>query len=201
VDFPDQVDVLVHDPWRPVPALGGHAGVPAGSFDRGGLDCRTDVLTFTTDPLTAPLQVAGTCVARFYCRADAPSFDISAILSEVLPDGRVMNLTQGQICIAPPAGEPPRTPQPASAREAGTDPPRLVEVPLQPTYFTLAAGHALRLSIAAACFPAYAVNPGTGTPAGHSRLIEQRLITLQVLHGQSYPSCLELPLSASTALP
>jgi hypothetical protein len=200
-DVPDNVDVLVHDPWRPVPSLGGHAGVPSGAFDRGSLDCRTDVLTFTTDPLTEPLPVAGTCIARFYCRADALSFDISAILSEVLPDDRVMNLTQGHICVMPHSGKSPETSQSASLDEGSITKPRLVEVALQPTCFTLPAGHALRLSVAAACFPAYAVNPGTGTPAGQSRLIEQRIITLQLLHGSSYPSCLELPLGDSKALP
>jgi putative CocE/NonD family hydrolase len=197
--MPSTMDVLVHDPWRPVPSLGGHAGVPSGSFDRGNLDCRTDVLTFTTDPLVEPLPVAGTCVARFYCQADAPSFDISAILSEVLPDGRVMNLTQGHICVMPPPEESSEAPQAASPDAGDTDKPRLVEVALQPTCFTLTAGHALRLSIAAACFPAYVVNSGTGTPAGHSRLIEQRLITLHILHGPSYPSRVDLSLGQSTA--
>ncbi len=32
------IDVLVHDPWRPIPALGGHASAPSGSFDRAALD-------------------------------------------------------------------------------------------------------------------------------------------------------------------
>jgi predicted acyl esterase len=29
------------------------------------------------------------------CQADAPSFDLSAVLSVVEPDGRVYNVTQG----------------------------------------------------------------------------------------------------------
>lgn len=88
-------DVWVHDPWRPVPALGGHSAFPAGSFDRAALDGRSDVLTYTTAPLSAPWRVMGTPVLTVYLQADAPSFDLSAILSKVEPDGRVMNLSQG----------------------------------------------------------------------------------------------------------
>jgi hypothetical protein len=176
---PDGVDVLVHDPWRPVPSLGGHAGMPAGPFDRSAVDCRSDVLTYTTSPLSEAIGVAGEVNVQIYCQADAPSFDISAILSEVYPDGRVMNLTQGhvrvELCQAGPE-----------------DQPSTIAFTLQPTCFSIPAGHALRLSLAAACFPAYAVNPGTGECPGKSRLIDQRIITLKVFHGQAYPSQLSL---------
>ena len=164
VDFPDQVDVLVHDPWRPVPALGGHAGVPAGSFDRGGLDCRTDVLTFTTDPLTAAAASGRNLCRPFLLPGQMrPALTSAPFLSRGITGWASHEPDPGpDLHLRLLLGNRRGLPQPASAREAGTDPPRLVEVPLQPTYFTLAAGHALRLSIAAACFPAYAVNPGTG---------------------------------------
>ena len=179
--LPDTVDVLVHDPWRPVPSQGGHAGIPSGVFDRSTIDCRSDVLTYTTGPLPAPIRVAGNCLLRIFCRAETLSFDISAILSEVYADGRVMNLTQGHIWVQPPNDSPEKEAYP-------------VEVPLQPTCFTLPTGHSLRLSVAAACFPAYAVNSGRGDPPGSSRLIDQRIITLQVFHGPSHASVLSLPL-------
>lgn len=198
VDIPDGVDVLVHDPWRPVPSLGGHGSIPSGSFERGSIDCRSDVLTYTSIPVAEPIQVAGNCTVQVFCRADAPSFDINAILSEVFPDGRVMNLTQGHICARADGGN---SHQRAASDNDTPEYIWTVDVPLQPTCFTIPAGHALRLSLAAACFPAYAVNPGTGQPAGQSRLIDQRMITLQVLHGQAYPSHLALPLSDPTTRP
>ena len=52
-------DVFVHDPWRPVPALGGHAASPPGSFDRSSIDCRTDVLTYTSVPLCEDIYITG----------------------------------------------------------------------------------------------------------------------------------------------
>jgi uncharacterized protein len=109
------------------------------------------VLTYSTPPLTAPLQVAGTPSLTLYLAADAPSVDISAVLSEVYPDGRVFNLTQGYgrfDLSGCPGG-------------LGDSAPQTVSLPLQPTHFTLPQGHALRLSLATAAFPAYPVNSGT----------------------------------------
>ncbi|MFQ4139919.1 CocE/NonD family hydrolase [Nodosilinea sp. PGN35] len=175
-------DVLVHDPWRPVPSLGGHCGLPPGPFDRGAIDSRTDVLTYTTDSLSEGLTLVGTAIATLYCRADAPSFDLSLVLSEVYSDGRTINLTQGQCRV-----------DNADDSNAG---PQVVTVPLQPTACTLAPGHRLRLSVAAACFPAYALNSGTGARPGDCPQIDHRVITVGLAYGPVYPSCVKLPLGA-----
>ncbi|MEO1146067.1 MAG: CocE/NonD family hydrolase [Cyanobacteria bacterium J06638_22] len=163
----DIADAFVHDPWRPVPSSGGHATMPAGMSDRTALDSRTDVVTYTTAPLTEPLHLAGTIQLTLQVTADAPSFDLSTILSDVSPDGRVLSFTQGY----------QRTDTPANH---ALDKPLTVQITLQPTCIRLSAGHSLRLSLSAAAFPAYAVNPGTGDPPAHSRLIDARVITLSL---------------------
>ena len=170
-------DVIVHDPWRPVPSLGGHAAFPSGSFDRSAIDCRSDVMTYTTAPLTAGLTVVGEGIVEVYCAADAPSFDLCAVLSEVRTNGAVYNLTQGYRRI-----------------DEHSDLSQSVEVPLHPTCFHITKGNALRLSLSAACFPAYAVNPGTGEPLRNSQLINARIITLVIHSGQEYPSNVTLRL-------
>jgi putative CocE/NonD family hydrolase len=177
-------DVIVHDPWRPVPSLGGHSGIPSGSFDRAALDGRSDVLTYSTPPLSAPLQVAGTPSLTLYLNADAPSVDISAVLSEVYPDGRVFNLTQGY-------GRFTLADLPSLL---GNTAPQPVDLPLQPTHFTLPQGRVLRLSLAAAAFPAYPVNSGTGANGNPVPQIDHRLITLALGHGRGTASCLHLPI-------
>jgi uncharacterized protein len=168
-------EVFVHDPWRPVPALGGHAAIPAGSFDRASLDCRTDVLTFTTAPLEQDWSIAGEVFVEVYCTADTPSFDLCAVLSEVKPNGIVYNFSQGYRRIDSPTSQPLR-------------------IALQPTCMQIAAGNALRLSLSPACFPAYPVNAGTGATAGETRLIDLQIITLTLLSGESCPSQVLLPL-------
>jgi uncharacterized protein len=169
-------EVFVHDPWRPVPALGGHAAIPAGSFDRSSLDCRTDVVTYTSTPLETDLHLAGTVVVEIYCTADTPSFDLSAVLSEVKPDGRVYNFTQGYRRIN--SGEL-------------TQPLRIL---LQPTCICLAKGNALRLSVSPACFPAFPVNAGTGIPARETRLIDWQIITITLCSDGNSPSQVLLPI-------
>jgi hypothetical protein len=59
---------------------------------------------------------------------------------------------------------------------------------------SLAPGEALRLSLAAASFPAYPVNPGTGRPPTDASIEEARIVTLGVRHGGSTPSTVIVPL-------
>jgi uncharacterized protein len=164
-------DIIVHDPWRPVPSLGGHAAIPAGSFDRTHIDCRSDVLTYTSDLLAEDLHLAGDVVFEVWCIADRPSYDLCAVLSEVFPDGQVYNITQGYLhCL---------------------DGMNLAKrrIQLQATCVRISKGTALRLSLSAACFPAYAMNPGNGSAVG----IDAEIITLMVSYSQENESRVLLP--------
>ena len=168
-------DVLVHDPWRPVPSLGGHTSFPSGSFERSALDGRSDVLTYTTDLLETDLAIAGEATVTLHMQSDASSYDVCAVLSVVHPDHRVFNLTQGY------------------KRFYGGH-AQTIAVPLQPTCFRLIAGQALRLSLSGACFPAYTVNPGTQTvPLDQVSTMDQHIITLTLHQGAN--TVLTLPLS------
>ncbi len=172
--FTPSADVLVHDPWRPVPASGGHASAPSGPYDRSSLDCRTDILTYTSEPLTEDLHLVGEVSALIYGAADLPGFDLCAVLSNVHPNGTVYNVTQGYIHVFPQ----PTTP---------------LQISLQPTCICIPKGNAIRLSLSAACFPAYPVNAGTGTPPGETRLMDQQIITVTVASGGDRPSQVLLP--------
>jgi len=174
---PPAIDTLVHDPWRPVPVLGGHGTAPAGVGDRASLDGRTDVLTYTTPVLTTPLSLAGDLFLHVTVTTEAPSFDLAAVLSEVKPDGRVLAFSQGYLRVEQGDKAKPSHP---------------IRISLQPACMHLPAGSALRLSVSAACFPAYAVNPGTGTPPSTSRLLDAQVITLHIHTGRDGGSWLQL---------
>ena len=174
-----QEDVFVHDPWRPVPALGGHAMSPPGSFERSALDSRSDIVTYTSEPLTQDLHLAGDITVNIYCTADQPTFDLCAILSEVKPDGSVYNFSQGYQRIS--AITPNETPS-------------LYQIKLQPTCIKIPQWHCLRLSISGACFPAYPVNPGIEKPLAQTRLIDCQIITLTIYSGCDFPSMITLPI-------
>jgi putative CocE/NonD family hydrolase len=167
-------DIIVHDPWRPVPSLGGHASIPSGSFDRSSLDNRFDILTYTSQPLTKNLSIKGTPFIEIYCTADAPSFDICAVLSEVLPDGKVYNFSQGYMRI-----ESDKLP---------------IKIPLQTTCMSILKGNSLRLSLSGSCFPAYSLNTGTGKPPNEERLIEAKIITIKVWSQPNQLSKIILPI-------
>jgi putative CocE/NonD family hydrolase len=173
------VDTLVHDPWRPVPSLGGHDGQPPGPQDRGTLDGRTDVACYTSAPLAEPLTLAGRVSAEIHVDADAVSHDLCAVLSQVTQDGRAVTLTQGYLRVADASAPGPRS------------------VAMRAICATVPAGAALRLSLQAASFPAFAVNPGTGASAAEARLFDCRVVTLAVHGGGVRASRLMLPVEAT----
>jgi putative CocE/NonD family hydrolase len=166
-------DCIVMDPWRPTPSHGGHAGHPGGPLDRAAIDARADVATYTTPPLARDLRLAGDVAAEIFCAADQPSHDLSLMLSDVTPEGRVIPLVQTHVRL-----------------DASAAPTR---VPMRALCARIAAGHRLRLSVAAAAFPAYELNPGTGARGRAARLIEQRVTTVTIRHGGAAASRVLLP--------
>jgi uncharacterized protein len=175
-------DVVVHDPWRPVPSLGGHDAAPMGRQDRTGLDARADIACFTSAPLTEEALLVGRVELDLWAEADAASFDISAVLSEVTPEGRAVVLTQGYRRVASGDALPLR-------------------VSLRAVCATITAGSALRLSLAGASFPAHPVNPGTGARLAETRAADCQVITLSLRHGGEHPSRLILPWITATPSP
>jgi putative CocE/NonD family hydrolase len=166
-------DTIVHDPWRPVPSLGGHSALPGGVFDRSTLDCRSDVLTYTSEALDQDLTLLGRPIVEVFCQADTPSFDLCAIFSRVQPDGRVYNISQGY------------------KRVNHAESP--LKISLQATFITIPQHHRLRLSLSASCFPAHPVNGGTGQPTHESRAIDFCPITIKVFCQGNSPSKILLP--------
>ena len=75
--------VIVHDPWRPVPAVGGHLSPTAGPVDRASVDQRSDVALFTGAPVTHRLQLSGRPMLQLVGFADQPGFDLCVALSRL----------------------------------------------------------------------------------------------------------------------
>lgn len=158
-------DRIVHDPWRPAPVMGGHGSAPGGMQDRAVVDDRADVAVYDGAPLDRPVFLSGRVSAVLAVEADQASFDVDVVLSMLTPDGRAWTLTQGHVRV-----------------DASDDP---VEVPMRAVCVTLPAGHALRLSVAAAAFPSYAVNLGTGAAAADFVAADERIVTISIRHRNS----------------
>lgn len=167
-------DFLVHDPWRPAPAVGLQWAFPSVYCDRSAVDDRTDVAVYTTPPLSEELCLAGPVHAELHVDCDRPSHDLNCTLSVIWPDGSAMTLTGGHLRI----------------QDSLAPGPRIVE--MRATCATLAAGSRLRLSVQAAAWPAFAVNPGTGQRPEDSSRSDALVTTLRIHCGTVRPSRLVL---------
>ena len=137
--------VIVHDPWRPAPAVGGHLSPTAGPCDRRIVDQRSDVAVFSSAPLKTALQLCGRPLLKLKVSADQPAFDLCAALSR-LPSGRdeVQQLSTGVLRV-----------RRATHSENDSDIPfSTITLELQPLLVSFQPGDRLRLSLAGASWPA-----------------------------------------------
>jgi hypothetical protein len=88
-----------YDPNDPVPTTGGNncCGTPtiAGPVDQAPLDARADIVRFASDPLTAPLTVAGPVKMDLYATTDGRDTDWMIKLIDVHPDGKAYPMAEG----------------------------------------------------------------------------------------------------------
>ncbi|QQM31613.1 CocE/NonD family hydrolase [Martelella lutilitoris] len=158
----DGEDVLVSDPFRPAPLVGGHVGEPSGFVDRAPADDRSDVAVYTTAPFAQPFTVCGPVRADITISTEAPVFDLVATLSLVSPTGGA-NVIQTGIARTKNTGAP-------------------VSVGLRAAYVTAPAGFSLRLSLQAAAWPAFSLH--AQDPASADGMNAQPL-TLAIRHAAS----------------
>ncbi|WP_327009448.1 CocE/NonD family hydrolase [Dactylosporangium sp. NBC_01737] len=203
----ERLDGFIYDPKHPTPALGGPRliGKISGRRDNRPLETRPDVLTFTSEPLTEPLEVVGPISAEITVRATCvrpdgsapparglvPYFDVFVRLCEVDEQDRSWNICDGLArAAAAEAGEAgPAAGAGTEAGEAG----RIVRVELWPTAYRFAAGRRIRVQVSGGAHPRFSRNPGTGAPLGHE--LELRAVRQDVLA----PSSISLPVGAQSS--
>jgi hypothetical protein len=84
--------------------------------DNRSLEARPDVLTFTSDPQAADLEVIGPVRVRLYVRAPVAYIDLHARLCDVTPSGQSINISDGIVRLT----------------DASVDTPHVVEFDLWP---------------------------------------------------------------------
>ncbi len=148
---------FLYDPANPAPTLGGpHLFLPAGSFDQRALETRPDVLVFSTQPLSAPLEITGDLAAQVWLSSDSPDTDLIVHLTDVYPDGRSMLIASGALRV-----RFRNSPDFSSAEWLTPEKPEAVQIALGPTSIRLDTGHALRLLITSSSWPWLEPNPNT----------------------------------------
>lgn len=187
-----------YDPRDPVPSIGGnanHRGVNKtlssgavlreGSFDQRPVEGRQDVLVFTTAMLQEDLEVIGPVSLNLFAATDARDTDFTAVLIDVQPDGRAMNVTEGIVR--------------ARFRESIWEPPRLLTpgevyeytLKLLPTARVFRKGHRIRLHLSSSRFPLWDRNTNTGNDPGTER--QTKIAHQAIYHDTQRPSYVVLP--------
>ena len=177
---PRSATAFAYDPMNPTPSVGGRVlARGAGRRDNRRLEARDDVRTFTTPPLTAPLELLGGATVRLFVESDNPYADVFVRLCDVDRRGRSVNVTDRLVRLDPAAGE-----QPAAGE-------RKVELTLPDTAHRFLAGHRVRLQVSGGAHPRYARNLGTGEPIGQATRAVG--VTHRIGHNSAAPSALTLP--------
>lgn len=156
-----------YDPEHPVPTIGGqNLLITKGPMDQRTVESRDDVLVFTSEPLTEPLEITGRIRARLFITSDCPDTDFTVKLCDVYPDGKSLLVTDGI--------------QRASMRNSDERPEPLVpgevaaiNVDLWSTSLIVNAGHKIRIAVSSSNAPRFEPNPNTGESqfvAGKSRI-------------------------------
>ena len=89
----EPADRYRYDPRNPVPTYGGHGCCDYSFAAMGPLDQRvnqqrSDVLVYSTAPLTEDTEVTGIVEAKLVFSTDVPDTDFFVTLSDVYPDGQ-----------------------------------------------------------------------------------------------------------------
>ena len=179
-------DHYVYDPDDPVPTRGGNTLIlPMGVFDQRAVEERDDVLVYTSEPVSAPLEATGPLIVTLYAATSAPDTDFTAKLVDVRPDGYAQNVADGVVR--------------ARYRDSRTEPSLLTPgevtrftVDLWATSHVFLPGHRLRVEISSSNFPRFDRNLNTG--ADQATTTDRQPARQTIFHDSRYPSHITLPL-------
>lgn len=177
-DGPDSV--FKFDPADPTPAIGAPELFDNGSGKREddtALATRSDVVTFTSEPLTQDLEVCGRPSVELHHSSDHPHVDLLVLLSEVDSAGisHSISETYMRLDVARKRGHP-------------------LNLALRDCAHRFHKGARIRLLIAGGSHPRYLRNLGTGENPGMGTTLRPAWHTVQ--HKPSAISKLVLPVTA-----
>ena len=182
------VDHYVYDPHDPAPTRGGAVCCnptvfPWGPMDQRVVEQRSDVLVYTTRPLTEDVEAVGPVQMVLYASTSAKDTDFTAKLVDVFPDGYARNLTDGILRLR--YRKSLEHPEAAKAGEIYT-----LSVDAGVTGNVFLKGHRIRIEISSSNFPRFDRNPNTGGPiANETRLLPA---SQTIYHDPDHPSHLVL---------
>jgi putative CocE/NonD family hydrolase len=180
------VDHFTYDPQRPVPFITEPVSSQIGGpDDYAAIENRSDVLVYTTPPLTEDVEVTGRIMVTLFAATSARDTDFTAKLLDVWPNGFAQRLCDGLV---------------RARFRNGMDKPELItpneiyeyQIDCWYTSQVFKAGHSIRLEISSSAFPKYDRNHNTGNPLGTDT--EFNVAEQTIYHDAEHPSCVTLPI-------
>ncbi len=155
-------DRYSYDPKNPVQTIGGgdccNGGlVTAGAFDQRVIEARNDVLVYTSEPLSEPMEVSGFVDAVLKVSSSARDTDFAVKLVDVAPDGTAYILADTIMRARYRDGyEVPKLMEPG----------RIYTIKATPmtTSNRFGKGHRIRVEVTSSNFPKFVRNLNTGGP-------------------------------------
>jgi hypothetical protein len=185
-------DSYVYDPGNPVPSLGGAmcctgtVDAQPGAQDQRPIEGRNDVLVYTGEPLTSPLNVTGPVQVIVFASSSAVDTDFTAKLVDVYPDGRAFNVLESLLRARYRDGfTHERWMERGNVYE--------IRIPLGATSNYFGIGHRIRVEISSSNFPRFDRNLNVG--GDNARATRWVTADNRVYHSAKYQSRLVLPLA------
>ena len=192
----EPADSYLYDPRNPVPTVGGASFLPglfiaanAGPRDQREVEQRADVLCYTSEVLTADMEVTGPVRLVLYVSSSAMDTDFTGKLVDVHPDGTALILTDGILRA--------RYRESLSTQKLMT-PGEVyrLEIDLVATANVFFAGHRIRLEVSSSNFPRFDRNTNSGGVIAQETEADFVRATNTVWHDAVRASHLILPVIA-----
>ena len=196
-------DSYVADPANPVPHLPRPVNFNDGRWgdwlvqDQRSVDGRTDVLTYSTEPLTQPIRVSGVPWADIFAKTTGTDGDFVVKVIDQYPDEVAGNPKMGgyQLAISLDIFR-------GRYRKSFSAPTAIPAGRVQEYKFRLPAvnhvfepGHRVVVQVQSSLFPLYDRNPQTFVPNIFlARPADYRKATVSVVHGGAQASAVLLPI-------
>jgi uncharacterized protein len=152
-------DTFVYDPTDPVASVGGRVmytggSTLAGPYNQQRIEQREDVLVYTSETMSRPLEIAGLVEVHLVVSSSAPDTDFVVKLCDVDADGVSINIADGITR--------------ARYRESWDEPsflepgePARIRVDLGATGHCFLPGHRVRVTVTSSGFPHWQRNMNT----------------------------------------
>jgi predicted acyl esterase len=169
---------------------------PVNAFETGTNTCRTDVLTFTTDVLTAPVQISGEPLVNLIASTSGTDSDWVVKLIDVYPDMVPAQPEMGgyQLAVSMDIFRGRYRESYSDPKAITPDKPLPYRFGLPTTNHVFKPGHRIMVQVQSSWFPLYDRNPQTFVPnIFFAKPAEYVKATQRVFHSGDAASFISLP--------